>query len=98
MNALARFGTPLQDISTEDFGVPDRVVQLGIVPNRIDLLTGITGVVFADAWPRRKNVILEGITVPILGREDLIRNKQATGRPQDRADLESLGVPDNPDR
>ena len=92
VSALTRFGAPLHDITRGDFEAPNRVVQLGVVPNRIDLLTSITGVTFEGAWPRRKNVILEGIAVPILGREDLILNKRATARPQDRADLESLGA------
>ena len=90
--ALRRFGAPLADIEPTDFQLPDRVVQLGVVPNRIDLLTGITGVSFEQAWPRRLEVPLAGLIVPILGREDLITNKRATGRSQDRADLEALGA------
>src|SRR5688572_12841390 len=70
--ALRRFGAPLADIEPTDFQLPDRVVQLGVVPNRIDLLTGITGVSFEQAWPRRLEVPLAGLIVPILGREDLI--------------------------
>ena len=92
LTALRRFGAPLADIEPTDFQLPDRVVQLGVVPNRIDLLTGITGVSFEQAWPRRLEVPLAGLVVPILGREDLITNKRATGRSQDRADLEALGA------
>jgi hypothetical protein len=92
LTALRGFGAPLADIEPTDFHLPDRVVQLGVVPNRIDLLTGITGVSFEQAWPRRLEVPLAGLVVPILGREDLITNKRATGRSQDRADLEALGA------
>ena len=92
LSALSRFGAPLNDISADDFETPNRVLQLGVVPNRIDLLTSITGVTFGDAWPRRKVVSIEGLAVPVLGRVDLIENKRATDRPQDRADLELLGV------
>ena len=92
LNALTRFGAPLKDISAADLETPNRVLQLGVVPNRIDLLTSITGVAFGDAWPRRKVVTIEGLGVPVLGREDLIENKRATDRPQDRADLALLGV------
>jgi hypothetical protein len=92
LKALSRFGAPMKDITTDDFELPDRVLQLGVVPNRIDLLTSITGVAFSDAWPRRKIVSIEGLGVPVLSREDLIENKRATGRPQDRADLELLGA------
>ncbi len=90
MSALRQFGAPLDDVNAGDFEQPNQVIQLGVVPNRIDLLTSISGVSFADAWPRRKEVRVEGLMVPILGRDDLIRNKRATGRTQDLADLEIL--------
>jgi hypothetical protein len=91
--ALQLFGAPLETISTQDFEMPNRVLQLGVVPNRIDLLTSISGVSFEDAWPRREIVPVEGLAVPVLGRADLIANKRATDRPQDRADLEVLVRP-----
>jgi predicted nucleotidyltransferase len=87
MSALRNFGAPLGGVSQRDLEIPEQVLQLGVVPNRIDLLTSITGVHFESAWPRRHEVSIEGVQVPILGREDLIRNKRATGRAQDRADL-----------
>ena len=91
-HALAVHASPLGGLSQDDFEIPGQVIQLGVVPNRIDLLTSITGVEFEDAWPRRQEVRIESLQVPILGREDLIRNKRATGRPQDRADLALLGA------
>jgi hypothetical protein len=69
---------------------PDQVVQLGVAPYRIDLLTGIDGVAFEEAWPAREEVAMDGLTVPVLSRAHLIQNKRATGRPQDRADLDRL--------
>lgn len=65
----------------------DCVVQLGYPPYCIDLLTRITGVDFHEAWTRHIDVVLAGVIVPFIGREDLIANKRATGRPPDVADV-----------
>lgn len=90
MRALAAFRAPLHEVSEEDFIEPNLVFQIGIVPNRIDIMTGITGVEFADAWSRRTTIQREGRTIPVIGREELIRNKLSTGRINDRADVERL--------
>ena len=79
------------DIRESDFGRPDMVVQLGLPPYRIDILTGLTGVSFADAWTDRIEELFEGVRVPFMGRAAFIRNKRVTGRKKDLADLESLG-------
>ncbi len=84
--ALRAFGAPLFDLTRDDLLRPDTVFQIGIVPGRIDLLTGVTGVTFEEAWPSRIRVTLEGLVVPIIGFDELLRNKEATGRPQDLAD------------
>ncbi len=91
--ALAAFGAPVSDmaVTLEDFSRPATVVQLGLPPRRIDLLTEITGVTFADAWQTRVEHEVEGLRIPILGREALIANKRATGRRKDAVDLEALG-------
>ncbi len=60
------------------------------MPVRIDLLTSISGVGFEEAWAGRVEVPIEGVTVGVLGREELVRNKRATGRPKDLLDAESL--------
>ena len=65
-------------------------MQLGVAPNRIDLLTSLTGVTFDEAWDQRVPGELGGIPVAFLSREILIRNKRATGRTQDAADVEAL--------
>ena len=90
LTALGRFGAPLFDLRLDDLSRPDTVFQIGVPPCRIDILTGITGVAFADAWPRRIEVAIGPLTVPVLGREDFIANKKATGRPKDLSDLNLL--------
>ncbi len=88
--ALSRFGAPLAGVSREDLCRPGMVVQIGVAPRRIDLLTAIDGVGFAEAWATRQMVEIEGISIPVLGRDALIRNKKAASRPQDLADVKRL--------
>jgi hypothetical protein len=88
--ALAVFGAPLGDLTLDDLTKPDTVFQIGVVPCRVDILTGLSGVEFEEAWPRRIVLDLDGTQVPVIGREDLVRNKRATGRPRDLADIERL--------
>ncbi|MGE5234458.1 MAG: DUF6036 family nucleotidyltransferase [Acidobacteriota bacterium] len=93
-SALARFGAPLQGMRSADLRRPDLVFQIGVAPARIDILTGITGVEFDSAWEKRVLHDVAGMTLPFLGREDLVRNKLATGRPQDLADVARLDAPE----
>lgn len=90
LEALRRFGAPTFALEEGGFQRAGEVVQLGVPPHRIDILTSISGVEFEGAWTRRIEVEVEGVLVPILGREDLIRNKRAADRPQDRADVSLL--------
>jgi len=85
--ALVRFGAPVDDLKRDDLFRPDLIFRIGIVPRRVDVLTGIDGVDFAAAWPDRLSVQLGDLNVPVTSREFLIRNKRACGRPQDLADL-----------
>lgn len=92
--ALAAFGAPLASlgVTLEDLERPGVVIQLGLPPNRIDILTTLTGLDnFADAWGGRVEHVMVGLRVPFLGRAALITNKRATGRRKDLADLEALG-------
>ena len=91
--ALANFGAPLGSLgfTRDDLVHPDQVIQIGLPPRRIDLLTAISGVEFAGAWPRRVVHRVGSLEVPFIGRADLILNKRATGRPKDLADLDALG-------
>jgi len=88
--ALAHFGAPLEQFSEEDLTEPEVVFQIGVSPNRIDLLTSVTDLVFEKAWTQRVTVEVQSLSVPVLGREDLIRNKRAVGRPRDLADVGEL--------
>jgi hypothetical protein len=98
--ALAEFGAPLASLGTtrDDLRRANTVVQLGLPPNRIDLLTSISGIHdFATAWAGRVEFDLRGRRVPFLGRDALIRNKRASRRRKDLADIEALGEdPDVP--
>ena len=88
--ALTDFGAPADRFTLQDFTQSDVVVQLGVPPVRIDILTSISGVRFEDAWKNRMTVTLDGVEVSILGREQLIANKRASGREKDRMDLDWL--------
>jgi hypothetical protein len=88
--ALVKFGFGELDISLTDLTVPGKVIQLGYEPNRIDLMTSITGVSFEDAWDTRVAGELDGLPVFFIGRAALLRNKESTGRSKDRIDAEQL--------
>ncbi len=95
-SAVVAFGAPLRamGVTRDDFGRPDQVVQIGVPPRRIDILTSISGVAFDEAWPDRVTHDVAGLPIPFLGRELLVRNKRASGRAKDLADLEALGESD----
>jgi len=88
--ALADFGAPLSGLNIDDLESPDLVFQVGVAPSRIDILTFIDGVEFEEAWTNKVVQDIEGFPVPIISREDLLRNKKASGRPRDLADIASL--------
>jgi hypothetical protein len=87
---LRAFGFGDLALSTDDFVKPGNVVQLGRPPNRINLLTSISGVDFEDAWASRVQAELDSLPVSFLGWQSLIQNKQASGRPKDLADVAKL--------
>jgi hypothetical protein len=88
--ALARFGAPLEKLTYRDFAEPDVVLQIGMEPIRVDLLTDISGIDFANAWDRREISKYGDVPVQVIGRSDYITNKRASGRPGDLRDIESL--------
>ena len=88
--ALEKFGAPLRELTARDLQTSGLVFQIGIAPNRIDVLTSIDGVSFRDAWRDRQETSYSDQTVPVIGREHLIRNKRSTGRPQDLLDAQEL--------
>ena len=89
-SALRDFGAPLSGMTPADFREEGYFYQMGAPPNRVDILMGIPGVEFKQAWQRRVEVDFDGLTVPFISREDLIKAKQAAGRPQDLVDLQAL--------
>jgi len=88
--ALVQFGFGGTGIQAEDFQSPGKVIQLGVQPNRIDILTSISGVSFDEAWDTRISGTIEGVATQFIGREALIRNKESTGRAKDLGDAEEL--------
>jgi predicted nucleotidyltransferase len=90
MRAIARFGTPIKNLSAADFATEGTVFHIGTDPRRIDILTCISGVIFEQAYGNRLTVSMEGIDVPVISLKDLIANKRARGRTQDLADVERL--------
>lgn len=90
-SALEKFGAPLTELTVEDLSAPNVVYQIGVPPRRIDLLTSLTGLRFADAWESRVTGRFGDLECPYIGIQDLRTNKRAVGRPRDLADLESLG-------
>ena len=90
MQALSSFGAPLTEVAEGDFAQPGVVFQIGVPPGRIDILTDLTGVTFADAWPGRERGHFGELQVDYIGRDTFIRNKRATGRAKDLGDVEGL--------
>jgi|KBSSwiStaDraftv2_1062776.scaffolds.fasta_scaffold746714_2 hypothetical protein len=90
VHVMESFGFADLNLSADDFLQEDLVIQLGVPPNRIDLLTFLSGVDFEETWATREQADIGGVSVPIISKELLKRNKTATGRSQDLADLEHL--------
>jgi hypothetical protein len=90
MSALVAFGAPLVDLSIDDLASPGNVYQMGVPPNRIDLLTEVEGTTFEQAWSHRKGGVYGGVAVSVIGLDELIVNKRAVGRPQDLVDADLL--------
>lgn len=90
MRALSRFGAALLNLTKEDLQVDGTVFQIGVAPRRIDIITAASGLDFEETFKRSLSVELEGIEVHIPGLDDLIRNKRASGRARDLADVEAL--------
>jgi hypothetical protein len=85
--ALAEFGFTALAGAVDEFAKPDRMATLGREPLRIDIMTSITGVSFAKAWRGRVKATVSGIPIAVLGRDEFLANKKATGRPRDLFDV-----------
>ncbi|HSM92248.1 MAG TPA: nucleotidyl transferase AbiEii/AbiGii toxin family protein [Anaeromyxobacteraceae bacterium] len=93
LSALKAFGAPLGELTERDLSTPGIVFQMGLPPNRIDILTSIDGVTFGEAWPSRLATEYGGQPLPVIGRAHLVANKRASARPQDLVDADALERP-----
>jgi hypothetical protein len=89
-DSLIQFGAPLTNISETTFTQEGIILQIGIAPRRIDFITHIDGVEFDDAYESLKIIDIGGLEIPIISKENLIKNKRATGREKDRLDADTL--------
>jgi hypothetical protein len=88
--ALKEFGAPLENLTSKDFSQKGYVYQMGRPPLRVDIMMSIPGIEFDQAWENREFVELDDLTVYFISRSDLIRSKEASGRPQDKMDVDKL--------
>ncbi len=89
-SALKEFGAPLENLTSDDFTHKGYFYQMGRPPLRIDIMMSIPGVDFNEAWANREIVELDDLNLFFISRSDLIRAKEASGRPQDKIDVEKL--------
>lgn len=90
LRALAKFGAPLEGLVVDDFATDGTIFQIGIEPNRIDVITSIDGVTYDEATLTSTASTYGGIPIRLLGLATLITNKKAAGRAQDLLDVEKL--------
>ena len=90
LQALSDFGAPLGDITVDDLSRKNTIFQIELPPLRIDIITDIDGVEFADAWPERVETLFGGVPTFVISRHHLIANKKTAARLQDLADVHQL--------
>lgn len=88
--ALKEFGAPLKGLTSDDFLQKGYFYQMGRAPLRIDIMMSIPGIEFEEAWQNREWLEIDDLKIPFVSRDDLIRAKAASARPQDKRDLEKL--------
>lgn len=96
VRVLAKFGFAAAGATEALFLTPGRVVRMGLPPVRIEVLNSISGVDFATCHARRVDAVVDGVTLHLIGREDLIANKKAAGRDKDLSDVKQLGLSKKP--
>ena len=89
-SALKEFGAPLENLNSDDFAHKGYCYQMGKPPLRVDIMMSIPGIEFDEAWKNREVVQLDDLKILFISRSDLIRAKEASGRPQDKIDVEKL--------
>jgi predicted nucleotidyltransferase len=90
LKALENFGAPLENLSKEDLQESDTIFQIGVAPRRIDIITGVSGLQFEETFERSQPIDIDGLEIRVPSIKDLIRNKKASGRTKDIADVEAL--------
>ena len=88
--ALANYGAPLEGVTPADFAKPGTVLQIGVSPNRVDILTSLTGLTFEGAWQNRKPISFGDVPLFVISESDFVRNKRSVGRAQDLVDAEEI--------
>jgi hypothetical protein len=88
--ALERFGAPRHGLTSADLEREGTIYQVGVPPNRVDIITIVEGVQFESAWQSRSNVEIDGLRIPVISRFHLIVNKRTVARPQDLLDADLL--------
>ncbi len=91
-SALKEFGAPLENLSIDDFAHKGFFYQMGRPPLRVDIMMSIPGIEFDEAWKNREAVQIDDLKIRFISRSDLIQAKEASGRPQDKIDLERLKI------
>lgn len=90
VDAVSEFGYASSGLTPDDVLDPGAVITMGREPRRIDVLASISGVEFGDCWPNRVEMTVGSMKIPFIGKEDFVRNKRASGRLQDLADVARL--------
>ena len=90
LSSLSHFGAPIADLTEQTFAEKGIVFQIGVAPRRIDLITHIDGVDFNEAYISKESIDIELLKVPFISKENLIKNKKATGRDKDILDVKYL--------
>lgn len=90
VEVFQQFGFGDLDIGPEDFQTPDYVIEIGREPRKIQVLTGIDGIAFHEAYASRVEIEYQGISLKFIGKSELIKNKRPSGRPKDLLDAEQL--------
>ncbi len=88
--SLSEFGAPLLGISEKAFAEKGVILQVGVAPRRIDIITHIDGVIFEEAYKTKELIEIESLKIPFISKENLIKNKQSTKREKDKIDVNYL--------
>lgn len=90
LNALQAFGFPTSPLTTERIIVPRTIIEMGVAPVQIHVMSAISGVTWDEVWDGREDAALGSGTVGFIGRTEFIKNKRAAGRPKDLADIAAI--------